>query len=169
MEVIVNKSFLKWWLLFCLQIVGVGFALYYDIFNTLLDADKSFISILILSIYVCTSLRIGYKTKNIGRNNIDELDTSNDSSGFFQCETFLVLGMIGTVIGFIMAFSNIHTLNVGDMDSMRSVLQVMGSGIGTALWTTLVGLVCNLALKLQLINYENGLEADTTDEWWPPK
>ena len=52
---------------------------------------------------------------------------------------------------------------------MRSVLQVMGSGIGTALWTTLVGLVCNLALKLQLINYENGLEVDTTDEWWPPE
>ena len=72
------------------------------------------------------------------------------------------MGMVGTVIGFILAFSNFTELDVTNIESMRLVLRTMATGIGTALWTTLIGLVCNTLLKLQLINYEN----DPTDGGW---
>lgn len=67
------------------------------------------------------------------------------------------LGLIGTVVGFIMtldgaAFDKLDTAN---MESARLVLKQMINGMGTALWTTLVGYVASMSLKSQLSNYEN--------------
>ena len=151
-----NTTFLKWWILFTAQLCGVWAAWNYGVFNTLYEVDKSFIGFGILIVHSIATLWIGNKTKNIQSTNFDT------SQGYFICETFLKMGMVGTVIGFILAFSNFTELDVTNIESMRLVLRTMATGIGTALWTTLIGFVCNTLLKLQLINYEN----DPTDGGW---
>jgi len=151
-----NTTFLKWWILFTAQLCGVWTAWNYGVFNTLYEVDQSFIGFGILIVHIIATLWIGNKTKNIQSINFDT------SQGYFICETFLKMGMVGTVIGFILAFSNFTELDVTNIESMRLVLRTMATGIGTALWTTLIGLVCNTLLKLQLINYEN----DPTDGGW---
>ena len=67
----------------------------------------------------------------------------------------LALGMIGTVIGFILMLgSSFESLNVSDTTSVKTALTDMALGMSTALYTTLVGLVCSQALKVQLVNVE---------------
>ena len=60
--------------------------------------------------------------------------------------------MIGTVVGFIYMLTTVFTdINVDDTASVQDALAIMATGMGTALWTTLIGLVCSVILKLQLV------------------
>ena len=71
----------------------------------------------------------------------------------------LALGMIGTVIGFLLmlgtAFSD---LDVTSSEALQAALASMAVGMSTALYTTLIGLVCSLIIKVQLMNLEVALE-----------
>ena len=42
--------------------------------------------------------------------------------------------------------------------SMQSALTTMGAGLSTALYTTAVGLICSLLLKLQLFNLSQHMD-----------
>jgi biopolymer transport protein ExbB/TolQ len=68
----------------------------------------------------------------------------------------LSLGMIGTVIGFIymlnISFGNLGTANT---TALKQALETMGTGMGTALYTTATGLVCSLLLRLQIYKFLN--------------
>jgi len=76
--------------------------------------------------------------------------------GWFLAETCLALGMIGTVAGFlIMMVSAFSGIDIGNTESMQAALSSMALGMGTALYTTLVGLVSSLFIKSQLVNLEN--------------
>lgn len=71
---------------------------------------------------------------------------------WFVSETMLSIGMIGTVVGFIYMLTTVFTdINVDDTASVQDALAIMATGMGTALWTTLIGLVCSVILKLQLV------------------
>lgn len=71
---------------------------------------------------------------------------------WFAAEMLIAIGMIGTVVGFTMlfgeAFSNI---DVEDTASIAAVLVDIAQGMGTALITTLTGLICSLILKGELV------------------
>ena len=71
----------------------------------------------------------------------------------------LTLGMIGTVAGFILmlgdSFSNIDTSNP---ETLKAALAAMAVGMSTALYTTLIGLICAQLTKVQLINLESTLD-----------
>ena len=75
-----------------------------------------------------------------------------------MAESCLVLGLIGTVTGFILmlgiAFINLDVTNVA---SVQEALKNMSIGMSTALYTTLVGLVSSLAIKVQLVTIERQL------------
>lgn len=84
--------------------------------------------------------------------------------GWFLSETCMAIGMIGTVAGFLLmlgtAFSGI---DVGDTASLQSALTSMAVGMSTALYTTLVGLVCGLYIKSQLVNLEHLIDQKKFD------
>ena len=67
----------------------------------------------------------------------------------------ITLGLIGTVTGFIImlggAFADLDLSNIGQA---KEVIRDMAAGMSTALTTTLVGLVCSIITKLQLMNLE---------------
>lgn len=64
--------------------------------------------------------------------------------------SLVVLGLIGTVIGFIQALSGVDVKATGDATSISPMVASLIAGMGTALYTTLVGAVCNLWLRLNL-------------------
>ena len=71
-------------------------------------------------------------------------------------ELLLALGMIGTVIGFILMLGgSFESLNLSDTGSVKTALTAMAIGMSTALYTTLVGMVCSQILKVQLVNVES--------------
>ena len=107
---------------------------------------------------VCTSIWIGNKTYLVDR--LEDYDQRADV-GWFVAESCLALGMVGTVTGFLImlgtAFENIDLSNTA---TLQQALSDMAMGMSTALYTTLIGLVCSLIIKVQLINLEVAL-----NEW----
>jgi len=149
------KSLLKWWLIFCLTLLGLCACVYFNIHKDLYAADVTRLSFLIISIFICTSIWIGTKTYKIG---IHQDYNQKSDVGWFISESCLALGMVGTVTGFLImlgtAFANV---DVSDAVTLQNALSDMALGMSTALWTTLVGLICSLIIKVQLVNLEVAL------------
>ena len=70
----------------------------------------------------------------------------------------LKLGLIGTVIGFIIMFSSLSDITTFDVTLLQGVLTTMGSGMGVALYTTLSALVTGVLIAIQYYNLESGCE-----------
>jgi biopolymer transport protein ExbB/TolQ len=68
--------------------------------------------------------------------------------------------MIGTVVGFIIMIQCFNTFDPNTGNVMKLFTKV-STGLGTALYTTATGLVCSLALKLQLRNLEDCIAKQT--------
>ena len=144
-----TRTFLQWWLLFVLQIIILGAMYYYDLHTYILENDQTYISFLLLGIWFLSSGRIGFKLKN-------EIKTSNESS-WFIAETCMAIGMMGTVLGFILMLgsSNLASIDPNDVEGMKNVIGQLASGMATALLTTLTGLIVSVSLRTQLMISEN--------------
>ncbi len=79
--------------------------------------------------------------------------------GFFVADLMLRLGLLGTVVGFILMLGPLTAIQNIDVNSMRQVLSAMSSGMAVALFTTLCGLIGGILLKLQYYFLEG-----TTDQ-----
>lgn len=62
----------------------------------------------------------------------------------------VMLGLIGTVVGFIIALSGLDPQAAADINALPAMLGVMIAGMSTALYTTLVGGVLNLWLMVNV-------------------
>jgi biopolymer transport protein ExbB/TolQ len=97
----------------------------------------------------------------------------NDENQISSSYTFIhamvwaipVLGFIGTVQGLSMAIGTFtKTLqSSGDLSAIKTNLQGVTSGLATAFETTLVALVCALAIQMYL-NFMQQRETDFLDE-----
>lgn len=61
------------------------------------------------------------------------------------------LGLLGTVVGFIVMSMQISHMQLFDISEVQTLLKQMTQGMAIALYTTLVGLAANLWLGLQLL------------------
>ena len=86
----------------------------------------------------------------------------NQNVGWFIAESLLGLGMIGTVTGFLLMLGNaFENIDVSNTETLQNALTQMALGMSTALYTTLIGLICSLILKIQLVNYETSYDYDS--------
>ena len=144
--------FLRWWLLFCTSIAAMYIVHTFGFTQALLDNDMTRLSFVIISLFFGSSIFVGYETYKKSKGASVE---SGTNIAWFITEMMLALGMIGTVIGFILMLgSSFESLNIQDTTSVKAALTDMATGMSTALYTTLVGLVCSQALKVQLVNVE---------------
>ena len=150
----IGKKLLKWWLIFCLTLLGFGTLYYFNMHSQLYSADVTKLSFLIIIIFVFTSVWIGRKTYDLEANSVidDKIDV-----GWFVAETCLALGMVGTVTGFLyMLGTAFENIDITDATTLQDALASMAKGMSTALYTTLTGLIASLIIKVQLVNYEVG-------------
>jgi len=70
--------------------------------------------------------------------------------------SLVALGLIGTVFGAITFLLGVDVAALGDIDRIGSAFSVVLSGMGIALYTTLVGAVLNLWLSFNFGIVENG-------------
>ena len=148
----IGRKLLKWWLVFCLTLLGFGTLYYFNMHSQLYHADVTKLSFLIIIIFIFTSVWIGRKTYDLETTSV--IDDTIDV-GWFVAESCLALGMVGTVTGFLYmlgtAFENIDITNA---TTLQDALASMARGMSTALYTTLTGLIASLIIKIQLVNYE---------------
>lgn len=74
----------------------------------------------------------------------------HETAWWFAAAT-IKLGLLGTVVGFIVMATQIGNMPSFDIDQVQNLLKKMTQGMAIALYTTLVGLVANLWLGLQLM------------------
>lgn len=68
----------------------------------------------------------------------------------FTCKVLVLLGLIGTVIGFRMALSGINPDSVSDVSVLSGLVATLVQGMGVALTTTLMGSIGALWLMIHI-------------------
>ena len=142
------KHFLYWWLIVCavgtLSYITHSMGWLVPVYTN----DLTYITFLITVVTMLTTLSLGYKFKVPDSDNVDV--------EWFVSDVVLTLGMLGTIIGFmIMLRGTFSSIEFNDANSIRLALSSMSQGLFTALNTTLIGLVSSIILKVQLVVYEN--------------
>ena len=69
--------------------------------------------------------------------------------GAFASDTLMKLGLLGTIIGFIMMLAPIAGLDPSDRATIRSSMNLMSDGMAVAMYTTLAGLVGSILVRIQ--------------------
>jgi flagellar motor component MotA len=69
--------------------------------------------------------------------------------GWFVSDVMIKMGLLGTIIGFILMLGSVANITDFDVTTMRKILSHMSTGMGTALYTTLAGLVCSMLSAAQ--------------------
>jgi len=147
------SMFLRWWLLFCTSCAALFTAYSFGFIDALIAKDITRLSFVIMGVFFTSSIFVGWLTYKRSRGKSVEAGTN---IGWFITELLLALGMIGTVIGFILMLGgSFESLNIADTGSVKTALTDMAIGMSTALYTTLVGMVCSQILKVQLVNVES--------------
>ena len=82
------------------------------------------------------------------RTLADRLRGSN-GFGAFVSDTLMKLGLLGTIIGFIIMLAPIAGLDVNDKLAMKSSMGLMSDGMAVAMYTTLAGLVGSILVRIQ--------------------
>ena len=159
--------FLRWWLFMILVAVGCTIGWKLDFFQEVYDNDQTSLSLVIMAIFVYMSIWCGSKSWVLSSISQEELGDSDErynrisryeEIGWFVSEQMLTIGMIGTVAGFIMMLgSGFIGIDLKNTQSMLKLIGQVASGMATALYTTLMGLVCSLLMKVQYFNLSHGL------------
>ncbi|MBH44182.1 MAG: hypothetical protein CMD88_01825 [Gammaproteobacteria bacterium] len=69
--------------------------------------------------------------------------------GWLMSDLLLKLGLIGTVIGFIIMLNSVTLIENFDLTMMQDLLKQMSGGMKVALYTTLTGLITSILLSTQ--------------------
>lgn len=139
---VVNNKFNIWVLVVSVELLFVFLSMYLGFLSALISSDVSQLGLISTGIFGILSIFIGISAYE---------DSTPKEYQWFIADSFLTVGMLGTVIGLILAFSTFPQLDFSDLASVKGVVSSIATGISTALYTTLVGLVLSLFTKIQLI------------------
>ena len=73
----------------------------------------------------------------------------SNAFGTFAGDTLMKLGLLGTIIGFIMMLAPIGALDPENKAAIRASMSLMSEGMAVAMYTTLAGLAASILLKVQ--------------------
>lgn len=150
---------LKWWFIFCASIAAVVATGFLGLLNSLWIADVSKLSFAILGLYFTYSAYVGYLTSQTTHRCKVNFIKKNVKTGWFMSELMLGLGMIGTLVGFLILLNvSFASVDVSNTAAVKKLISEMSLGFSTSSLTTLVGLICSFLLKLQLVNVEYELK-----------
>lgn len=111
---------------------------------------KSAITKYLTDIIVGQRKEISSESSNLTEAYAEQLKGSHEA-GWFIVDILLKLGLVGTIIGFILMLGSVADTSSLDVNTMQKVLKQMSSGMGTALFTTLAGLIGSMLLGLQYL------------------
>lgn len=78
--------------------------------------------------------------------------------GWFFTSLLVKLGLLGTVIGFVLMLGPLSTLKSFDIADVQGILTSMTAGMGVALNTTLIGLLGSMLLSFQYLLLDRGAD-----------
>ena len=202
---IYNQLFTRWLFFISSLIVFIYILIFYGFIAEVINNDFTFISILIMIIFIIFTIHIGMQIKKVDsillffynqsskddiekllillnkncsnnyyarsvhtyfksmfdpiseNDNLEMKITKYSDTTWYVVDLLIKLGLVGTVIGFIIMLSSIVTIENFDLSLMQTLLQKMSAGMMIALYTTLTGLVSSILLAFQNKILEGGI------------
>jgi len=134
---------LLWWLIFWLTALFTYLMYDFGLLIQFYTKDMTMLTYLITALFAATTCSVGYKSYAGHKDYTIE---------WFISDVVITLGMIGTIVGFIIMLSGtFDTLKIADANSVRLLIASMSKGLYTALNTTLAGLISSVIIKAQLV------------------
>jgi hypothetical protein len=90
-------------------------------------------------------------TPEVASSLLSERTHGAHETAWWFAAAAIKLGLLGTVVGFIVMAAQIGRSAGFDIEQVQNLLTLMTQGMAIALYTTLVGLIANLWLGLQLL------------------
>tara|TARA_R110001592_G_scaffold55394_2_gene169309 strand:- start:496 stop:972 length:477 start_codon:yes stop_codon:yes gene_type:complete len=148
--------FKRWFALTNLIVIGGAFLYITGIIPTIIETDVSHISYVIGSMFFIALILTGILSYRIGLNKgTTRMDDNMLYISWFIAEVLMVLGLAGTVIGFIVLFGgSFDGVSFDDPETVKAVITSIASGMGVALYTTISGIFCAILTKMLLVNVE---------------
>lgn len=147
------KNGFSLWLVALMAILGSFYFLYEsEMIMHIVKSDISKLSILITSIFMVYFLRLGFLLKK-GISCVKSLDP-----GYEAADISMALGMLGTVIGFIAMTGSFVGVDTSDPNSVKELFNLATIGMSTALYTTAIGLISSIILRVSHYIVQRSLE-----------
>lgn len=152
-------SFWKWWTGTVLIVVAASLFEYFTKGLTYLyQNDSSYISLMIICVYIVVTGIIGYRAYCLQFKKITP-EENQMMFPWFAADAVTSMGMIGTIVGFLIVLTSAFSdVDPTDATAMKQVVEQLTTGMGIALLTTLTGLVTSVIMKFQLVLLENEFE-----------
>ena len=150
-------TFTKWFLLNALMLTAAFFAEQKEYISLVIKNDLSYISIIIMSLYIIVSGYVGrlcYLADKATKGRDREEILKKMDFGWFAGEHFFSLGLLGTLIGLTIATSTSLT----EQSQVSQIVVGLKTGLNTAFYTTICGIVFSLPLQVQLMILKRELE-----------
>lgn len=149
-----NKYFIYWWVIACLQVLFFAICAKFGLYQEIIGIDPTQITKLIAVIHVGATLIIGFSIWKKHEPFTEAL--------WYTAETQLSIGMIGTLIGFIIMLNiAFGQVSGGDIEGIKQSIAMMGVGMGVAIRSTLLGLLSSVLIKAQLIILDKACETES--------
>ena len=173
-------------LAFCTWLLGVR-----GVWGLLLGADPTGLTLVIMAVFLCSTLWCGQRSRELQRQRdllaggasgwaaeytaalrhdaaaatdlLLEHSHGPHSTAWWVNGIQLKLGLLGKVIGFSMLALSIGRVQSFDPSQSQELLRSLTAGLGVALLTTMVGLVGNILLGLQLTRLDRYADALVAD------
>ena len=78
--------------------------------------------------------------------------------GWFLTDVMIKLGLLGTIVGFVLMLASVVNVTDFDVSAMQKILKEMSYGMGTALYTTFAGLICSMLTGIQYHMLDDGAD-----------
>ncbi len=114
----------------------------FDVLSKVYHADVSKLTVVILGVFLIgwgNLTRLVFKKTSVELSNLD--------FGYEMADICTALGMLGTVIGFIVMTSSFSEFDFSNTESVREFLRSCAVGMSTKLYTTATGLICTMLLR----------------------
>ena len=135
----------------CTTIVTAVGALFFafelDYLHFLWLVDKTHLSFLIMllgAIGICVHVYLAFHGKALNYITYTRLQ----EFGFELADLATGIGMLGTVLGFIMMSFSLAGANLSSLQNIKHLIALTTSGMSTALITTAAGLIVSLILRI---------------------
>lgn len=138
-------------------LLTVGYFLFEaSIFSMMYQGDFTRISFIIVGLFIWQHYRLGI---NLWSYNKGYPITNKELNiGFEMSDNVMTLGMIGTVLGFIHMTASFVRVDFSDIANIQELFVLATSGMSTALYTTLAGLVAHILIRASYFAVEMHLK-----------
>ena len=151
-----RKTLIRWWLFTVISLCGAVGLYHFGIFHDIYKADVTNITFIIYAVFISATILAGITAYRVARQ-VHKIAKTNKyiSICWFLSEAMMTLGLIGTVAGMIYLFGQVFTeIDPSNPDDLKEALGHMATGLSTAMYTTICGMVGSLIIKVHLMNVE---------------